>query len=120
MPGDGERGTSNSESTYHRRPRVRARTRLVSGYLMAMRRTIRMRALSPTTAALIATLLTTWTLPSASQTSAAQPGGAPAAAQPPAPNPIAELIRADVEQLRATGDLDLGGVMIASRNLLPR
>jgi murein L,D-transpeptidase YcbB/YkuD len=55
----------------------------------------------------------------AAQPSPAQPGtGAPA--QPPAPNPIAELIRADVEQLRATGDLDLGGVTIASRIILPR
>jgi murein L,D-transpeptidase YcbB/YkuD len=31
-----------------------------------------------------------------------------------------ELIRAEVEQLRTTGDLAVDGVMIASRNLLPR
>jgi L,D-transpeptidase YcbB len=43
-----------------------------------------------------------------------------AAAQSSAPGPVAELIRADVEQLRATGDLDLGGVTIASRIILPR
>jgi len=65
-------------------------------------------------------LLAASALPSAAQPSAAQPGSAPPEAQRPAPDPVAELIRADVEQLRATGDLDLGGVMIASRNLLPR
>src|SRR5215831_17805269 len=83
---------------------------------MRMTRTIRMGpALT-----LIAALLSTTPLLSAAQPSGAQPGTPATATQPPAPNPIAELIRADVEQLRATGDLDLGGVMIASRNLLPR
>jgi murein L,D-transpeptidase YcbB/YkuD len=67
------------------------------------------------TSVLLVSLLSASALPSAAQLSSP-----PAASQPPAPNPIAELIRADVEQLRATGDLDLGGVMIASRNLLPR
>jgi len=86
---------------------------------MRMKRTIRIRLLLPTNS-LIVVLLAASALPSAAQPSAAQPGSAPPEAQRPAPDPVAELIRADVEQLRATGDLDLGGVMIASRNLLPR
>jgi murein L,D-transpeptidase YcbB/YkuD len=76
--------------------------------------------LVPTALTLISALLSTTALRSEAQPSGAQPSTSPSATQPPAPNPIAELIRADVEQLRATGDLDLGGVMIASRNLLPR
>jgi murein L,D-transpeptidase YcbB/YkuD len=74
-----------------------------------------MRALLPTAAALTAALILAWAQPSA-----AQPGAPRAPAQPPAPNPIAELIRANVEQLSATGDLDLDSVMIASRHVLPR
>jgi murein L,D-transpeptidase YcbB/YkuD len=75
----------------------------------------------PAALTLIAALVSTSSLPSAAQPSAATPAATTAAAQaPPAPRPIDELIRADVEQLRATGDLDLGGVMIASRVLLPR
>ena len=87
---------------------------------MRMKRTIRIRLLLPTNSLVIVVLLAASALPSAAQPSAAQPGSAPPEAQRPAPDPVAELIRADVEQLRATGDLDLGGVMIASRNLLPR
>ena len=79
-----------------------------------------MRPPAPRTLALIAALLSAAALPSAAQQGAEQPGSASPAAQPSALPPVAELIRADVEQLRATGDLDLGGVMIASRNLLPR
>ncbi len=79
-----------------------------------------MSSLSATTAALIAVLLSAQAPESLAQPSAGQTGPALPASQPPAPRPIAELIRADVEQLRATGDLDLGGVMIASRVLLPR
>ena len=68
----------------------------------------------------IAALLTASALPLAAQPNVGQAAVTPAATQLPAPNPIAELIRADVEQLRATGDLDLGGVTIASRIILPR
>src|SRR6185369_15311802 len=88
---------------------------------MAMTKTIRIRAILPAALTLIAALVSTSSLPSAAQPSAATPAATTAAAQaPPAPRPSDELIRADVEQLRATGDLDLGGVMIASRVLLPR
>ena len=80
-----------------------------------MTRTIRIRF--PTALIVITALASA--LPIAAQPSAAQPTTAPAS-QSPAPNPIAEWIRADVEQLRATGDLDLGGVTIASRVILPR
>ena len=80
-----------------------------------------MRVLSSPSSILITALLATLALPSAAQPSAAGPGAAaPAVQQSAPPDPLAELIRADVEQLRGTGDLDLGGVMIASRNLLPR
>jgi murein L,D-transpeptidase YcbB/YkuD len=79
-----------------------------------------MRPLLPTTLTLIVALLLASALPSAAQPSAPQAGSTPQAAQPAASRAVDELIRADVEQLRATGDLELDGVMIASRNLLPR
>ncbi len=41
-------------------------------------------------------------------------------ALPAAAQPVEELIRAHVEQLRATGDLELDGVSITERDLLPR
>jgi murein L,D-transpeptidase YcbB/YkuD len=69
---------------------------------------------------LIGALFSVTALRSSGQPSVAQRVTNIAATQPPAPRPIDELIRADVEQLRATGDLELGGVTIASRNLLPR
>src|SRR5262245_168199 len=84
---------------------------------MAMTRTT--RSLFPTALTLVAALSLA-PLPTAAQPSAAQTGASTAAAQTPAPSPVAEWIRADVEQLRATGDLDLGGVTIASRIILPR
>src|SRR4249919_1622621 len=87
---------------------------------MRMTRTTRMRPLLPTTLTLIVALLLASALPSAAQPGVPQAGTTPQAAQPAAPRPIEELIRADVEQLRATGDVELDGVMIASRNLLSR
>jgi L,D-transpeptidase YcbB len=85
---------------------------------------------SSATLILIAALLSASALPSAAQPTVAPPSASKASApQPatvaragelPAPRPIEELIRAEVEQLRATGELDVGGEMIASRILLPR
>ena len=71
------------------------------GYLMPMPRTTSARRLLPSVTTQIALLLSTWALPAGAQ-------------------PVEELIRAHVEQLRATGDLELDGVTIAARNLLPR
>ena len=87
---------------------------------MAMTTTMSIRLPLSAALTLIAALVSASTLPSAAQPRTGPPGTPTAASQPPAPNPVAELIRADVEQLRATGDLDLGGVMIASRIILPR
>src|SRR5262245_18238298 len=87
---------------------------------MAMTRTIRIRRPLPAALTLFVALASASALPSAAQPSVASPGTRSAAALQPAPRPIEELIRTDVEQLRATGDLDLGGVMIASRIILPR
>jgi L,D-transpeptidase YcbB len=56
--------------------------------------------LLPSVTTQIAVLLSAWALPSSAQ-------------------PVEELIRAHVEQLSATGDLELDGVTIAARNLLP-
>ena len=71
------------------------------GYLMPMPRTTRARRLLPSVTTQIALLLSTWALPAGAQQ-------------------VEELIRAHVEQLSATGDLELDGVTIAGRNLLPR
>jgi L,D-transpeptidase YcbB len=79
-----------------------------------------MSSFSAMTAVLIAVSLSAPAPPSAAQPSAAPAGATLAASRPPAPRAVEELIRAEVEQLRATGDLELDGVVIASRNLLPR
>ncbi len=71
------------------------------GYLMPMPRTTSARRLLPSVTTQIALLLSTWALPAGAQQ-------------------VEELIRAHVEQLSATGDLELDGVTIAGRNLLPR
>ena len=68
---------------------------------MPMPRATSTRRLLPSITTPIAVLVSIWALPAAAQ-------------------PVEELIRAHVEQLRATGDLELDGVSIAERDLLPR